>query len=622
MICVHSCLFAAEISTSSGDQTRRDVHVSTGNSFVLFEHLCGTMRRMTTLPYRRVLSVSLVFFLFVATFAQRRPQRVPEPKRPRLVLFLAVDQFRYDYLERFGDLFVANGLKRLLRDGASWTQSNYDHMPTYTAPGHGTMLTGAYPAESGIIGNYWLDRATGKRVSSVSDETVKALGGKPNEPASSPRRLLASTVGDELRLVTNGRAKVIGISVKDRSAILPAGRHANAAYWLADFSGDLVSSTYYFNELPAWVTAFNQTGPVDKYFGQKWERLLPESEYIKRAGPDSTPWEKVTASGDTNLFPHTITGGATGPGPIFYAHLDHSPFTNDILLAFAQQAIINEQLGQDDDTDVLSVSFSASDYVGHRYGPYSQEVMDITLRVDRTIATLLDFVNQRVGLSNTMIAFTADHGVSPIPEHAEALGLGGARLTVRDIFATLNKAISARYNPQGKSPDPTADYLLREVDTSTGREWFLNGNVYFNYNALRRDNVNIEEFSQVVVAAGLTIPGVARAFSRTQLLRGATSITDPIERRVVHGFHPARSGDVVLVAEPYKYLGDTIAATHGSAYSYDTHVPTIIMGAGIIPGRYYEPATPADIAPTLSALLRITAPTNSTGRVLIEAMKK
>lgn len=580
------------------------------------------MRRMTTRRYYRALAAFLVLLLFAVSFAQRRPTRTPELKRPRLVLLIVVDQLRYDYLERFGDLFVANGFKRLQRDGASWTQSNYDHMPTYTAPGHATMLTGAYPAESGIIGNYWFDRASGKRVSSVSDESVKALVGEPNEPASSPRRLLASTIGDELRLLTNDRARVIGISVKDRSAILPAGRHANAAYWLADTFGGMVSSTYYFEQLPTWVSAFNKADPVDKYFGHKWGRLLPEGEYIKRAGPDSPSWEKVTASGDTNAFPHTITGGAAKPGTNFYTHLDHSPFTNDILLAFAQQAIINEQLGADDDTDVLSVSFSASDYVGHRYGPYSQEVMDVTLRVDRTIASLLDFVNERVGLSNTLIAFTADHGVSPIPEQAEVLGLGGARIKFADIVGTINKAISARYNSQGKSPDPTTDYLLKTNETATSREWFLNGNLYFNYDALRRDNVSAEEFSQVVVAAALTIPGVARAFSRVQLLRGATSITDPIERRVVHGFHPTRSGDVVLVAEPYKYLADLTTATHGSAYTYDTHVPTIIMGPGIIPGRYYEVASPADIAPTLSAVLRITPPTSSTGRILVEALKK
>jgi hypothetical protein len=502
-------------------------------------------------------------------------------------------------------------------------QSNYDHMPTYTAPGHGTMMTGAYPAESGIIGNEWLDRATGKRITSVSDESVKLLGGLPNDPAASPSRLMASTVGDELRLATNDRAKVIGISVKDRSAILPAGRHANAAYWFSWTSGTMVSSTYYFPQLPAWVTAFNAAKPADKFFGTKWDRLLPESEYTKRAGPDNPTWENVPSTwNDTNSFPHTITGGSKTPDRNFYTALDYSPFTNDILVSFAQQAIVNEQLGQDDDTDVLTVSFSANDYVGHRFGPYSQEVMDVTLRTDRNIATLLDFVDARVGLVNTLIALTADHGVSPIPEQAAALGLGGGRVPFASVMGKIQAAISARYNPQGKTPDPSADYLLRFNEGATTREWFINNNIYFNYDALRRDGVNIEEFSQVVVAAALSVPGIARCFSRLQLLRGATSVTDPIERRALHGFYPSRSGDVVMVAEPYKLIAETITATHGSPYSYDTHVPTIIMGAGVTPGRYLEPASPADIAPTLSALLRITAPSNSTGRVLIEALRR
>ena len=577
------------------------------------------MRRMRA----RLLAVFLIVSLFVSvSFAQRRAQPLVQ-KRPRLVLLIVVDQFRYDYLERFGDLFGQNGFRRLLRDGASWAQANYDHVPTYTAPGHATMMTGAYPAESGIIGNEWLERSTGKKIMSITDDSVKLLGGGGNEPAASPARLMASTVGDELRLATNDRAKVIGISVKDRSAILPAGRHANAAYWFNWMSGTMVSSTYYFKQLPAWVTAFNATKPADKYFGAKWERLLPEDEYLKRAGPDNTPWETVgSSSGDTNTFPHTITGGATSAGRVFYAALDYSPFTNDLLVDFTEQAIVNEQLGQDDDTDVLTVSFSANDYVGHRFGPYSQEVMDVTLRTDRQIATLLDFIDSKIGLSNTLIAFTADHGVAPIPEQAAALGLGGARLMPADLFKAIRTAITARYNPQGKTPDPSANYLLTYNEGGATRDWFINGNIYFNYDALRRDGVNVEEFSQVVAAAALTVPGIARCFTRLQLLRGATSVTDPIERRVLHGFYPARSGDVVVVAEPYKYLGDTITATHGSPYSYDTHVPMVIMGAGVNAGRYLEAATPADIAPTLSALLRITAPSNSTGRVLIEALKK
>ena len=586
---------------------------------------------MTQRALRRqtpVVSLLLVLVLLTSsiTSAQRRSTTSTEPgqraKRPRLVLLIVVDQFRYDYLERFNDLFVSNGFKRLMRDGASWTQSNYDHIPTYTAPGHATMMTGAYPAESGIVGNEWPDRVTGRRVTSVSDTTVTLLGGVQNEGASSPRRLMSSTVGDELRLATNDRSKVIGISVKDRSAILPAGRHANAAYWFSTNSGSMVSSTYYFNELPAWVTTFNNSRPADKFFNAKWERLLPESEYLKRAGPDSPTWENIgNQAGDTNVFPHTITGGATTAGRAFYNALDYTPFSNDLLVAFAQQAITSEQLGQDDDTDVLSVSFSANDYVGHRYGPYSQEAMDITLRVDRQIGSLLDFVNSKVGLANTLVAFTADHGVAPIPEHAGALGLGGTRLKTQDVLGPINAAISAKYNPQNKTPDPTADYLFKN-DRGTTADAFMNSNIYFNYAALKRDGVSLDEITQLAGEAALTVPGIARYFTRSQLQRGATSITDPIERRAVHGFYPPRSGDLVLIPDAYKYLGETITATHGSPYFYDTNVPTIIMGAGITPGRYYEAATPADIAPTICALLGVTRPSSSTGRVLIEAIKK
>jgi predicted AlkP superfamily pyrophosphatase or phosphodiesterase len=576
------------------------------------------MRRRTPLVFLLTLSL-----LVAVAFPQRRTE-LPTQKRPRLVLLIVVDQFRYDYLERFGDLFGPNGLRRLQRDGASWTQSNYDHMPTYTAPGHATMMTGAYPAESGIVGNEWLERPGFKRVTSVSDDTVKLLGGNPSEPAASPRRLMSSTVGDELRLATNDRSKVIGISIKDRSAILPAGRHANAAYWFSTQTGTMVSSTYYFNELPAWVTAFNNSKPADKYFGAKWERLTTESEYIKRAGPDSPPWETVApSSGDTNAFPHTITGGATKPESRFYSALDYTPFSNDLIVSFAEQAITREQLGQDDDTDVLTVSFSANDYVGHRYGPYSHEAMDITLRVDRQIETLLEFVRAQIGLSNTLVAFTADHGVSPIPEHAAALGLGGGRIKLPDVLGPVRAAISARYNPQAKSPDPTADYIVRiNEGGAIPRDWLFNNNIYFNYDALKRDGVNLNEISEIAASAALAVPGIARCFTRAQLLRGATSITDPIERRALHGFYPARSGDVIIVPEPYKYLADTIPATHGSPYSYDTNVPTIIMGAGINAGRYFEAASPADIAPTLAAVLRITKPSNATGRVLIEALKK
>ena len=235
----------------------------------------------------------------------------------------------------------------------------------------------------------------------------------------------------------------------------------------------------------------------------------------------------------------------------------------------------------------------------------------MTLRVDRQIEELLDFVNAKVGLSRTLVAFTADHGVAPIAEHAEALRLGGPRLVPDTVLDTLGTAITARYNPTGTTPDPTGDYMLD----------IINGNVYLNYDALKRDNVKLDEIADIVAAKALTIPGIARSFTRAQLLRGAASITDPIERRVVHGFYPSRSGDVVLTLDPFRYMETTIA-THGTPYSYDTHVPTIIMGQGVKAGRYFQPASPADIAPTLAALLGVTAPSNATGRVLAESFKK
>jgi predicted AlkP superfamily pyrophosphatase or phosphodiesterase len=582
------------------------------------------------------LTLLFVFVSLTGTGAQQRRARhrsnsariaaspsATAQARPRLVLLVVVDQFRYDYLERFGDLFVENGIRRLMRQGAQWTEANYDHYPTYTAPGHATMMTGAWPAETGIVGNEWPDRETGQRVTSVSDETERLLGGGEGEAGASPRRLMASTIGDELRLTTNDRSKVIGISVKDRSAILPAGRHASAAYWFNTQSGKMVSSTYYFKELPGWVQKYNEARPADKYFGARWQRLLPESEYLKRMGADTPPWENIgRVAGDTNSFPHIITGGASGPGRDFYNALDYSPFSNDLLLSFATQAITNEGLGDDEDTDILSVSFSANDYVGHRYGTYSQELMDITVRVDRQIAALLDFVDRRVGLKNTIVIFTADHGAGLLPEHADALrlGLNGGRVFVADVLRAIRQAISARYNPKNRTPDPTADYIYQYRLGERLLDAFYKGQLYFNPVALKRDGVEQAEIERIAGEAAMTVKGISRYFTRTQLELGSISPADPVARRVLHGFYPRHSGDVIILTDPFVQLSDvTVTDLHGSPYAYDTHVPLIIMGSGLLPGRYRQRAAPSDIAPTLAAILRLQAPSNSVGRVLSEA---
>ncbi len=595
---------------------------------------------MPKLNQRRLAALGLTLLLIcaasIALVAQRSDaQRRNRPgvsnsysrpsARPKLVLLIVVDQFRYDFLERFGDLFVNNGIKRLMRDGASWSEANYDHAPTYTAPGHATMMTGTWGSENGIVANNWFERETGKRVSSVTDVDTSLLGGREGERGSSPRRLLASTFGDELRLATNDRSKVIGISHKGRSAILPAGRRANAAYWFSNYTGNFVSSTYYFERLPAWVERFNATRPADKFFRARWDRLLAESEYQKRAGGDAPAWEDIDTAKDTNKFPHIITGGAAAPGKVFYDALDYSPFTNDLVLAFARHAIENEGLGADEATDVLTVSFSANDYVGHRFGPYSQEAMDLSLRVDRQIAELLDEVNTRVGLGNTVVVFTADHGVAPIPEHAAAIKLPGMRIRRDDVLKAVTDAINARYG-RNKAESYIQTFKVNNQD----RVGFINGNFYLNRDALRRDRIDSDEFARTMGDAALSVPGTSRYYTRAQLETGAISPTDIVGRRMLHGFHPTRSGDLLLVYQPYCILfsepddpaDPRDAATHGSPYSYDTHVPLIIMGNAFRRGRYGEAASPADIAPTLAFVLGVQAPSNATGRILNEGLKR
>lgn len=581
---------------------------------------------------------TLVFVLTPSALLAQHPRAMRRPdvraqknettqaSRPRLVLLIVVDQFRYDYLKRFGDLFGSRGIGRLMRDGASWTEANFDHVPTFTAPGHAVFMTGAWPSQTGIIANEWYERETGRKVKSVTDDSTRMLAGLAGQKSYSPRRLLCSTVGDELRVADNDRSKVIGISTKDRSAILPAGRRANAAYWFGTDNGNMVSSSYYLNQEPDWVTRFNERHMSDGWFGANWDRLLPEAEYLKRAGKDDVPWENLDkSSNDTNFFPHVITGGAAKPSKPFYKALDYTPFANDILVAFAEEAIANEKLGNGEATDVLSVSFSANDYVGHRFGPYSQEAMDMSLRVDRQIGTLLDFVDAKVGLRNTVVVFSADHGASPVPEQAVLMNLPGRRYQKAELSQIVEDGLKANY---ARKDRPANDYIQTFTNRDTTEDGLINSNFYLNRAALKRDGIDLDECERVVGELSMRMPGAARYFTRAQLESNLISSSDPIARRVLNGFYPSRSGDVIVVFEPYNILFDLpddptdprSTATHGSPYSYDTHVPLIIMGRDFAGGSYSQAATPADIAPTLANLLGVQAPSCSAGRVLSEGM--
>lgn len=553
---------------------------------------------MLSIRLRLPFSVLLSLVLVVAPLSLSAQTRKPAAPKIKLVVGIVIDQFRYDYLTRFEDQFGEGGFKRFLQSGAVFSNAHYPYTPTVTACGHAAFMSGASPSHNGIIGNDWFDRATGKRTTSVADANTKLLGGKEDASGMSPVRLIGSTIGDQLKLHTVGQAKVIGMSYKDRSAILPAGKHPNGAYWFSASNGAFVSSTYYFNELPAWVKKFNQEQNPSRYFGKVWERMLPEAAYA-RSLRDEYPHEKWTYG---TKFPYTINGGETQPGTKFYTQFEYTPYANEHLVAFAKAAIENEKLGQDDVPDLLTVSFSANDLLGHSFGPYSQEVQDMTLRTDRALADLFAYLEQKIGLQNVVVAMTADHGVGPIPEYAQEYGLGG-RIEAKAISEVAEAALNKRFGED---------------------KWILslsNGNIYFDYAALERRKASPEEAEIIASAAIRQVPGIAECFTRTQIAFGKMPQT-AVARSVAEGFYPHRNGDLVIVPQPFFLAGETIVASHGTPYSYDTHVPVIFYGAGVQAGIFTRLSSPLDIAPTLAAILRIEQPSNSVGHLLGEAIKK
>lgn len=497
----------------------------------------------------------------------------------RLVLLIAVDQFRYDYLTRFRSEYTS-GLERLLTTGAVFTNAYLEHYPTVTAIGHSTMLTGATPSVSGIVGNDWYDRASGGTVTSVSDRTVKPLGA-PTGSAASPRRLLVSTVGDELKMSSPhapGSAeapRVIGMSLKDRSAILPSGHAADAAYWWDSKSGNFVSSTYYFDALPTWVTKFNDRRTPDTRAGSSWTLLSAPSTVLHRMP------------------------GAAG-GPLFDA-VYGSPFGNELLVAFAEDALTNERLGQRGATDILTVSFSSNDAVGHTYGPDSPEVHDIAVRTDRAIGALLDRVDKTVGLQHVLVALTADHGVAPVPERLQERRMPGGRLTNKDVFGPIDQALASRFG-EGK-------WILSTAGSSP----------YFDYDLIAQHKLDPAVVRQMAADAARQAPHVARVYTRDQLMRGE-AVGDLIGQRVMRGFNQQRSGDLEIILEPY-WIRSSSGATHGTPYNYDAHIPLVLMGAQIAAGSYSDHVALNDLAPTVATLLNVEIPAGSEGRVLSEALR-
>ncbi len=511
--------------------------------------------------YRR----ELFSILISAAIAVTTVSAGPAPKtRPKLVLAIILDQFRYDYLTRF-DREYKGGFRTLLDSGAVFIDAHQAQYPTVTAPGHAAVWTGSTPSLSGIIGNEWFDRASGKTVTSVLDETTHTLGG--NGPGSSPRRLLVSTLGDEIKLSGVGESKVISMSMKNRGAVLTAGRMGDAAYWFD--GGNFVSSTYYFAELPSWVQAFNRDGSVNEFLGAKWNAT------------------------EAGASPHILPAA---PGGAYLSSLVNSPFGTELLARFAAKAIRAETLGRHTGVDLLSVSFSTTDFVGHHLGPYSPEMHDLCVQTDRVLGDLLRVVDREVGLKDVVVVLTADHGVAPVPEEMGKLRMPGGRYTPALVSSSVQARLVERF---GEGRWIRAD---------------LGGSLYLDYDLIRAKSLGLQDVIEVAAAAVPRSPEILRVYTRMELERNG-AMGDRIGELLEHGFHRDRSADVFVVMEPYWQSG-TSGTGHGSPFRYDTHVPVILMGPDIRPGVYTQPIAVYDIAPTVAALIGIDAPSGCVGTVL------
>jgi hypothetical protein len=535
-----------------------------------------------------------------APYAPRRD----DPDAPRLVVLVVFDQMRGDYLTRWDGLFGEGGFHRLEKDGAWFTNCHYPYSGTVTAAGHASLATGSSPRTHGIVDNFWRRPASGKGVDCVFDDDYKllpVLHGKQREevgdwPGTSPRQLRADTLGDALKGATGGKGRVVSLSLKARSAVLMSCRAAgaDACYWFFPPMGSFVTSTYYRAELHPWVAAFNDTRPADRWFDKDWTKLRPDLDYAAHSGPDDAPGEG-TGYLLGRTFPHPMRGGAKAPGQEYYEALEYSPYGNELLLEFAKRAIDAEGLGRNPVPDLLCLSFSSNDTVGHSWGPDSQEVLDITLRSDLVVKELLDYLDAKVGRGKYVVAVSADHGVCPLPDVARGKGLDAGRVS--------SKALLER-----------AEAFLRETFSTGEVEWpWIRAEetwwLYLDRRTLKANGADQAKVEEALARWLCQQPGVQTAYTRTQLTAGVVD-GDEIGQRVWHSFHPARSGDVAVVLKPYHLDGNdkTLGTTHGSPHPYDTHVPLLLYGPGIRAGVRDEAVTPQAVAAVLARSLRIDTP--------------
>jgi predicted AlkP superfamily pyrophosphatase or phosphodiesterase len=561
---------------------------------------------------RKSLFGLVIVGLSISAFAQAEGT----VRRPKLVLQITVDQLRGDMPYRYYDRLGDGGFRYLLDEGTVYTDAHHGHANTETIVGHATLATGAHPSAHGMIGNVWLDRKQGVTVYNIEDPRYRLLTAgadvdkkveiDPTQRVArsegrSPAAILVSTVSDELALHTAGGSKVFGVSVKDRGAVSMAG-HAGKAFWFSKQSGEFVTSTFYYDQYPAWVDEWNARKLAATYGGKSWELLNEKSTYLFGSA-DDVAWETDLA-GFGRAFPHPY-----GPadGKYFTTLLTVSPAGDELTLDFAKALIEHEELGKDDVPDYLSVSFSSTDYVGHLFGPSSLESEDQILRLDKMLADLIHYVDERVGLRNTLIVLSADHGAPEAPGFLNQFGFEASYVT-----------------PKTWDKQPAIDRLKRRFGIGEELiEGYEHPYIYLNQAAILEKKLDAWEVERAVAAELVKFPGVAHAVSSNDLREGRVPDTE-LNTKVLNNYSPSRSGDIYVIFQPHSFVNDfdglTVASTHGQPWSYDTYVPIIFTGGDVPARQVHRRVATVDVAATICACLGVKPPSGSAGRVLTEVL--
>ncbi len=530
----------------------------------------------------------IIILLSIISFAK-------DIERPKLIVGIVIDQMRYNDLYRYYDLYSDGGFKKLINSGINFTNAHFNYIPTNTGPGHATIYTGTTPYYHGIINNDFYDRFSKKTINCVLDESVSSIGSNDDEGKRSPKQLWTTTITDALKLFTNNQSKVISVSIKDRGAILPAGHTADGVYWYNFKTGDFITSTYYRKDLPEWLKKFNESRLVDKLSNQTWNLLL-DHKFYEINSPDEVDYENDFFNEGKTSFPHSLKN--VKPEEKFYKFA-FTPFANELLTELAKTAIDNENLGKNRVPDFLAISYSSTDLIGHTWGNYSFELMDTYLRLDLEIAKLITFLENKIGKNNFLVFLTSDHAAIETP---------GYLLKNRIPTGELNSKVVA---------DSLMNFTKKKYNSDKIIEHFSSGNIFLNYNYLRENNINrVQVELEISQFLREMFPEIQIINTRTELEKQVASRENP--NFILNGWHPSKSADIIYTLRPgYLYRFLQKGTTHGSPYTYDTHIPLLFYGWNIEPKTINEKVFIVDIAPTIATLLKISEPFSSIGKSLI-----